>query len=70
VRKLRALFDIVDADESGELDREEVAQLSKDMGAVLSEAELDAAAAAANGGRRAAPPPAGAHAARVGARVH
>ena len=33
----------MDADESGELDREEVAQLSKDMGAVLSEAELDAA---------------------------
>ena len=43
VKKLKALFHIVDIDGSGELDREEVAQLSKDMGAVLSEEELDGA---------------------------
>jgi hypothetical protein len=43
LRKLRALFDMVDADGSGELDREEVSRLSKDMGAALSDAELDTA---------------------------
>lgn len=40
-KKIRTLFQDIDEDGSGDLDRDEFAQLSKDMGADLTDAELD-----------------------------
>lgn len=42
-KKIRTLFNEIDDDGSGDLDRDEFAQLSKDMGADLTSAELDEA---------------------------
>lgn len=42
-KKIRTLFQEIDEDKSGDLDREEFAQLSRDMGADLTAAELDEA---------------------------
>lgn len=42
-KKIRTLFQEIDEDGSGYLDRDEFAQLSKDMGADLTDAELDEA---------------------------
>eukprot|EP01046_Picozoa_sp_COSAG06_P102124 COSAG06_NODE_48280_length_333_cov_0.858974_1_plen_96_part_01 len=42
---LRTLFDEIDADGGGSLDRGEVARMAEKMGAAMSEHELDAAMA-------------------------
>ena len=42
---LRTLFDEIDADGGGSLDRGEVTQMAEKMGAAMSEHELDAAMA-------------------------